>query len=80
MQTVCEAEGEGFEPSADRKARNGFRDHAVLSEAPANRDLFRAVGTAVGTGYSRSPTASRAWARRKAHDEESTVPTYIVWT
>src|SRR4051794_16767759 len=38
----CEAEGEGFEPSVDRKAHNGFRDRPVQ---PLRHPSAGALGT-----------------------------------
>ena len=45
MRFLGEAEGEGFEPSSDPKARNGFRDRRI--SAPAI--LWRRAAAAIGT-------------------------------
>jgi hypothetical protein len=65
--SAVRAEGEGFEPSVDRKAHNGFRDQGGLDRARGTtriRDNRRCIeGLLLGAGSRRCRAAGAAYLR-----------------
>src|SRR5918999_1354502 len=53
-------EGEGFEPSVDRKAHNGFRDRAETAAMPHHNWSLRPGGIQGGMNF-----GARAWATHR---------------
>jgi hypothetical protein len=56
---LSRAEGEGFEPSSDPKARNGFRDRRNVGRYAANRDHEERDRRSPGASCKESQPAER---------------------